>query len=171
MARARALPGAEVIHAHGTFALALAWFAASSPASDAEPRRTNRSHTNVRYRGPRGPTMVPLVKNWIALVACALASCAYVEATRVNYVGVPRYAPVKPEQVQVLPNEPKQRHERLGEIVLDISVDPPAPVEDIEARLREEGAQMGANAVYVIRDVARPGEARKLVGIAVRYQP
>ena len=55
--------------------------------------------------------------------------------------------------------------------MLDISVDPPAPVEDIEARLREEGAQMGANAVYVIRDVARPGEARKLVGIAVRYQP
>ena len=108
---------------------------------------------------------------WLVVAACALASCAYVEASRVNYVGVPRYPAVKPEQVQVLPREPAQRHERLGEIVLDISVDPPAPVDDIEARLREEGAQMGANAVYVIRDVARPGEARKLVGIAVRFQP
>ena len=120
--------------------------------------------------GPRGADYGALVKNWIALLACALASCAYVESSRVNYVGVPRYPALKPEQVQVLASEPKQRHERLGEVLLDISIDPPASVEDIEARLREEGAQMGANAVYVIRDVARPGEARKLIGIAVRYQ-
>jgi len=108
---------------------------------------------------------------WSALLACALVSCAYVEASRVNYVGVPRYPAVKPEQVQVLPREPAQRHERLGEVLPDTPVDPAPPVEDIEARLREEAAQMGANAIYVIRDVARPGESRKLVGIAIRYQP
>lgn len=159
MACARAVPGPEVSGAASRRAYAV------TPQAD-KPQSYQRP-----IPGPPGADYGALVKNWIALVACALASCAYVEATRVNYVGVPRYAPVKPEQVQVLPNEPKQRHERLGEIVLDISVDPPAPVGDIEARLREEGAQMGANAVYVIRDVARPGEARKLVGIAVRYQP
>src|SRR5688572_25174889 len=110
------------------------------------------------------------MRSWTALLACVLAGCAHVDATTVNYVGVPRYSPVKPGQVQVLAREPAQRHERLGEILLDISVDPAPPVEDIEARLRDEAAQMGASAVYVIRDVARPGESRKLIGIAVRYR-
>jgi hypothetical protein len=70
--------------------------------------------------------------------------------------------------VQVLPSEPAQRHDRIGEVLLDISVDPAPPVADIEQRLREEAAKMGANAVYVIRDAIRPGEARKLIGIAIR---
>lgn len=86
------------------------------------------------------------------------------------YVGVPRFPPVDTAKVQVLPREPAQRHERLGEVLLDISVDPAPEVAEIEARLREEAAKMGANAIYVIRDVARPGEARKLIGIAIRYQ-
>jgi len=106
----------------------------------------------------------------LALLAGVLAGCAHVDATTVNYVGVPRYPAVKAEAVQVLPSEPAQRHERLGEVLLDISVDPAPPVGDIEARLRDEAAQMGANAIYVIRDVARPGESRKLIGIAVRYR-
>jgi hypothetical protein len=106
----------------------------------------------------------------LGALACLAASCAWVEATTVQYVGVPRYAPGKPAEVQVLPGEPAQRHDRLGEILLDISVDPAPPVADIEGRLREEGAKMGANAVYVIRDAARPGENRKLIGIAIRYR-
>ena len=102
-------------------------------------------------------------------ICLAASACAFVEANSVQYVGVPRYPAVKPEQVQVLPSEPQQRHERLGEVLLDISADPAPPVADIEARLREEGAKMGAHAVYVIRDVRRPGENRKLIGIAIRY--
>jgi hypothetical protein len=105
-----------------------------------------------------------------AALACATASCAYVEATTVQYVGVPRPAPGKPAEVQVLPGEPAQRHDRLGEILLDISMDPAPPAAEIEAKLREEGAKMGANAVYVIRDLARPGADRKLIGIAIRYK-
>ena len=106
----------------------------------------------------------------LAALACAVASCAYVEPTTVPYVGVPRFPATRTEAVQVLPKEPAQRHDRLGEILLEISVDPAPSVADIEERLREEGAKMGANAVYVIRDVARPGEARKLIGIAIRYK-
>jgi hypothetical protein len=98
----------------------------------------------------------------------SLVSCAYVEATSTQYVGVPRFPPVEPGTVQVLPSEPAQRHDRIGEVLLDISVDPAPPVADIEQRLREEAAKMGANAVYVIRDAIRPGEARKLIGIAIR---
>jgi hypothetical protein len=106
----------------------------------------------------------------LAALACAAASCAYVEATSVPYVGVARFPPVDTAKVQVLPSEPAQRHDRLGEVLLEISVDPAPDVADIEERLREEAAKMGANAIYVIRDVARPGEARKLIGIAIRYK-
>jgi hypothetical protein len=107
---------------------------------------------------------------WLAALACAIASCAYVDATTTEYVGVPRSPRVDADKVQVLPAEPSQRHDRLGEVLLTISVDPAPPVADIEQRLREEAAKMGASAIYVIRDVARPGEDRKLIGIAIRYQ-
>ena len=106
----------------------------------------------------------------LAALACAAAACASVEATSVQYVGGPRFPAADPATVRVLPAEPAQRHDRLGEVLLDISVDPAPPVADIEERLREEAAKMGANAVYVIRDVARPGESRKLIGIAIRYR-
>ena len=36
----------------------------------------------------------------------SLVSCAYVEATSTQYVGVPRFPPVEPGAVQVLPSEP-----------------------------------------------------------------
>jgi hypothetical protein len=111
------------------------------------------------------------VRKWLgASLACLAAACSYVEATSVQYVGVPRFPAGDPAKVQVLAAEPAQRHERLGEVLLDISADPPPPVEDIEDKLREEAARMGANAVYVIRDVKRPGEDRKLIGIAIRYR-
>ena len=106
----------------------------------------------------------------LVAAACAAASCAYVEATTVPYVGVPRFPATKTSAVQVLPREPAQRHDRLGEVLLDISVDPAPDVAEIEERLRDEAAKMGANAIYVIRDAARPGQDRKLIGIAIRYK-
>ena len=104
-----------------------------------------------------------------AALACVLASCAYVEATTVQYVGVTRFPAGDPAQVQVLRAEPAQRHERLGEVMLQISIEPAAQVEEIERRLREETAKMGGQAIYIVRDVARPYEDRKLIGIAIRY--
>jgi hypothetical protein len=99
-----------------------------------------------------------------------LAGCAYVEATTVPYVGVPKYEPVDPAAVQVLSAEPQQRHDRLGEVVMHASADPaPAPA-DIEKRFREEAAKWGANAVYVVRDLLPPGQERQIVGIAVRFR-
>jgi hypothetical protein len=102
-------------------------------------------------------------------LACVLASCAYVEATSVQYVGVPRFPAEDPAKVQVLRAEPAQRHHRLGEVMLDMSVEPAPQVEEIERRLREETAKMGGQAIYIVRDVARPYEDRKMIGIAIRY--
>ena len=104
------------------------------------------------------------------LLLLAGAACAYVDAQTTQYVGVPRYPPTDPKTVQVLRGEPKERHDRLGEVMLDISVDPPAPVDDIEGRLRQEAAKWGANAVYVARDTITRVDGHKLIAIAIRFR-
>ena len=88
----------------------------------------------------------------LVTVACFAAACAYVDATTTQYVGVPRFPPSDSASVQILRAEPMQTHDRLGEILLDISVDPPPDIAEVEQRLREEGAKWGANAVFVVRD-------------------
>jgi hypothetical protein len=103
------------------------------------------------------------------LLLCVAAGCTYVEATTTQYVGVQRFPPVDPSKVQVLAKEPSQRHDRLGEVLLDISLDPAPPAADIEEKLRREAAKWGANAVYVVRDSITPRE-HKLIGIAIRYR-
>jgi hypothetical protein len=104
-------------------------------------------------------------------LACFAAACAYVDATTTQYVGVPRFQPTDPKTVQVLRAEPVQaRYDRLGEILLDISVDPPPEVTEVEQRLREESAKWGANAVFVVRDQVMPGVGRKLIAVAIRYR-
>ena len=107
---------------------------------------------------------------WAVALACALTACAYVDATTTQYVGVPRFPPTDPKTVQVLPAEPMTVHDRLGEVLLDISVDPPAAVADVEQRLREEAAKMGGNAVFVVRDMVNPNAGRKLIAVAIRYR-
>jgi hypothetical protein len=113
------------------------------------------------------------MKSLLALLAvsCLAAACAYVDATTTQYVGVPRFPPSDPKAVQILRAEPTQGlYDRLGEILLDISVDPPADIAEVEQRLREEGAKWGANAVFVVRDQVMPGVGRKLIGVAIRYR-
>jgi len=103
-------------------------------------------------------------------LALMLASCAYVDATTTQYVGVPRFPPSDPKTVQILRGEPMQPHERLGEILLDISVDPAPEIGESEQRLKEEAAMWGANAVFVVRDQVMPGVSRKLIAVAIRYR-
>ena len=76
------------------------------------------------------------------LLALMVAACIpYVDATSTRYAGVENFSPTDPATVQILDREPKQRHDRLGEVKLDVSMDPPASVADIDARLREEAAK------------------------------
>lgn len=111
------------------------------------------------------------MRTWMTLAACVLiSSCAYVDATTTQYIGVPRFAPGEAKSVQVLNAEPMKVHDRLGEILLDISVDPPAQIAEIEQRLREETAKMGGNAVFVVRDMMNPNVSRKLIAVAIRYR-
>ena len=92
-----------------------------------------------------------------------------------------------PSQVEILRAEPTRAHERLGEIVVDATVEPTPPVADVEQRLRAQGAKLGADAVVVVYDRLQPvalyvsgpwrGQSiegvsgRKLVGVAIKYRP
>ena len=123
-----------------------------------------------------------------ALFACALAltACATVDAQTTAYVGVEHPAPTLASEVQVLRTEPTRPHVRLGEILIDASVDPAPPITQVEQKLREQAATLGANAVVVVYDNIQPVAAyvsgplwsrdietiqgRKLKGIAIRYQ-
>jgi hypothetical protein len=111
------------------------------------------------------------VNRFFATLAFLLASCATVDATVTQYVGVPRFPAVDPAKVQILRAEPMQPHDRLGEILLDISLEPAPPIEDVEERLREEAARLGATAVFVVRDLVVPYTSRKLIGVAIRNRP
>jgi hypothetical protein len=128
------------------------------------------------------------LSGWQSLVlALGLASCATVDATSTQYVGAPTFPPTSPTSVQILRVEPARPHVRLGEIQIEGSTDPAPPVAEIEAKLREEGAKMGADAVVVVLDrLQRVGSyvsgpwwgrsveqitGRKVIGVAIRYRP
>jgi len=104
------------------------------------------------------------------LLVLIVAACAYVDASTTQYVGVPRFPSTDPASVKVLNAEPSGRFDRLGEVLLDISLDPKPPVDDIERKLREEAAKWGANAVYVVRDTITRVDGHKLVAIAIRFR-
>jgi hypothetical protein len=121
-----------------------------------------------------------------SVAALAIVACATVDATSTPYVGAPHPPPTDATTVQILRTEPTKPHDRLGEVVVDASVDPAPPIADVEAKLRAEAAKMGADAVVVVLDRVQPVGAyvsgpywgrsvetitgRKLVGVAIKYK-
>ena len=71
--------------------------------------------------------------------------------------------------------------------MIDASVDPAPPIEAVEARLRNEAAKIGADAVVVVHDRIQrvgtvvsggygyrtvfPVTGHRLVGVAIKYTP
>ena len=121
-----------------------------------------------------------------AFALLCLAACANIDAQTTEYVGVPHAAATDPASVEVLRSEPTRPHDRIGEIVLGASTEPPPPVTEIEQKLREEAAKIGGDAVVVVYDRIQPVAAyvsgplwardvetiqgRKLKGIVIRYR-
>ena len=127
----------------------------------------------------------------LRFLACSLLpilviGCSSVSLHTMPYVGVSRPAPTDPARVSLLREEPKEAFDRLGEVIVDASVDPAPSVERIESALRNGAAQMGADAVLVVHDRVQPVGAivqppwwgpsystvlgRVVVGIALRYR-
>ena len=116
----------------------------------------------------------------------ALAACATVDAQTTAYVGVEHPAPTLASEVQIMRVPPARPFVRIGEILIDASVDPAPPITQVEEKLREQAATLGADAVVVVYDQIQPVAAyvsgplwnrdintiqgRKLKGIAIKYQ-
>jgi hypothetical protein len=122
----------------------------------------------------------------LAAFVMVLAACATVDVTTTQYLGAPRYQPTEPNAVQILRTEPTAPHDRLGEVLVDASVDPPPSISEVEQKLCKAAAKLGADAVVVVYDRVQPVAAyvsgpgwgrsietisgRKVVAVAIRYQ-
>lgn len=127
-----------------------------------------------------------LLAGGLTATLLVLSGCASVDATTTAYVGVEHPSPTQPSEVVVLRSEPLRPHIRLGEVLIDATVDPAPPIAEVEQKLREESAKLGGDAVVVVYDhVGRVGtyvngplwardaraiEGRKLKGIVIKYR-
>lgn len=122
----------------------------------------------------------------LALIAGS-TGCSYYDSHTITYLGAPRPTPTSAVQIKILQTPPSRPHERLGEIVVDASLNPPPDINKVEARFRREAAKLGADAVVVVSDRAETTgwwmsgpywspsvssmQSRVIVGVAIKYQP
>jgi hypothetical protein len=122
----------------------------------------------------------------LTVLTVMLAACASTDVATTEYVGAPRYQPTEPNGVQILRTEPAVPHDRLGEIMVDASVDPAPSISEVERKLCKAAAKLGADAVVVVYDRVQPVadyvsgpwwgrsiesiSGRKLVAVAIRYR-
>ena len=110
------------------------------------------------------------------LVAALSFGCATNPVRIIPLVGTPAYPPTDPATVMIFREEPQMPFETLGQIVVD--PDAALSIPDMEQKLREAGASMGANAVVIFSGATmRAGESKSEMGggqivtaIAVRYK-
>jgi hypothetical protein len=117
-------------------------------------------------------------------VVALLTGCQAVSVQSTQYIGVPSYPPTDPASIQILRSEPTTANVRLGEITLEpSSQSTPAP--EIEQKLRQAAAKMGANAAVVVADrtaimggvvtgpwwgrTVQPTYGRVVIAVAIRY--
>ena len=112
------------------------------------------------------------------------AACSSVSVSSERLIGAPTFPPTDPASVMILRREPRQPHDRVGEVFLEPSGNP--PVAEMEQALRSETAKLGGHAAVIVQDrtrrigtvvegrwwnrTARPIYARKIVAVAIRYR-
>ena len=122
----------------------------------------------------------------LAFLVGMLTACATVDATSTQYIGAPHPPSSDPAKVAILRAPPPLAHDRLGEVVVDASTEPPPPIEQVEEKLRTEAAKLGADAIVIVLDRVQPTAVyvsgpwwgrsvdtvmgRKVVGAAIKYR-
>lgn len=122
----------------------------------------------------------------VAVGLALLAGCTSLSSRNVAYIGAPRFGPTDPSRIEILQAEPDRAHDKLGETVINASVDPAPSVDKLEARLRREAARLGADAVYLVHDRTEavgavamgpwwsqsfsPIQGRIVVAVAIKYK-
>lgn len=121
----------------------------------------------------------------VSVLLFVVVGCASISSRTNAYLGSPKYTPTSPASVQILQAEPKQPKDRLGEVILTVEGQPSR--EDLERRLKEGAAKLGADAVFIVYDkmhvfpvvygdwwwgpMGVTEEAqRKIVGVAVKLK-
>src|SRR3569832_741751 len=107
-----------------------------------------QDHRGSRFR-MRGGMVVALL---LATLSLPLESCTTLDAHSIQYAGAPRFPASNPASIRILREEPTDPSHRLGEIVVDASVDPAPSVSKVEERLRMEAGKLGADAVVIVYD-------------------
>jgi hypothetical protein len=120
------------------------------------------------------------------LAALGLTACTSLSSRSIPYVGAPRPDPSAAAAIAILHAEPTRPFDKLGEVVIESSLSPAPPIDKIEARLRNEGAKLGAEALVLVHDQTQPVGAvamgpwwspsispiqgRLIVAIAIKYK-
>jgi hypothetical protein len=132
-------------------------------------------------------TSLRLVLPFTALALLVAATgCNSIPTQTTQYVGVQAYPPTDPASVEILRTAPTKPHVRLGEITAEPS-STSTPTPEIESKLQQAGAKLGANAVVIVVDRTQatgavvtggwydrqvtPEIGRVIKGVAIRYTP
>ncbi|MCP5516982.1 MAG: hypothetical protein H7A45_06955 [Verrucomicrobiales bacterium] len=126
--------------------------------------------------------------HWLAsgLLLATAVGCSSLSTNTIQYLGVPRYEPSDWQQVEILHGAPGQAHEKLGEVVASVSLNPAPSVEKLETVLRRKAANLGADAIILVRDqvettgswvtgpywapTVSPIKDRVIVAVAIKYR-
>lgn len=119
-------------------------------------------------------------------LAALLAGCSSMSTRTIEYIGVSRFALSEAAKIEILKEPPSRTHERLGEVIIDVSTDPAPAVAKIESKLKEKAAKLGADAIVVVQDKAEtagyvvmgpwwsnsysPVMGRVIVAVAIKYK-
>lgn len=121
----------------------------------------------------------------LIIIGLIISGCATVSTYKVQYLGIERYPQSDWKQIVILTEFPQQRYQKLGEIVANVSIEPEPAAEKIEKAIKIRAAELGADAVVLIKDriepigmwlsgprwghVASPIYGRIIVGVAIKY--
>jgi hypothetical protein len=120
-----------------------------------------------------------------ATALIVLTGCQSVSTSHTQAIGVPKYPPTDPAQVQILRTEPTRSNVKLGQVRAEPSSES-VDVTKIETALKTEAAKLGADAAVVVYDQTKvvgaevvggwldrsvePIEGRVVVAVAIKYQ-
>jgi ABC-type sugar transport system substrate-binding protein len=115
-------------------------------------------------------TTLSLAALLLAALTCSVCSCSTVSADTTKYAGA-QHPPTQPANVQILRFQPTQPCQQLGEIVLNAPSINSQSDEEIQTKLREEGAKLGADAVVVVDAGIQPEGEAVGAGWYTTYEP
>lgn len=127
--------------------------------------------------------------HWEFLFAASLilliqSGCSHVSVHSHEYIGLPEFPATSPAGIEILHAPPARPHDRIGEVTLFPEGKPSK--QDIESKLKDAAAAMGADAVVIVSDSMRElGEymtgpwwdgqintewGRVIVAVCIRYR-